>query len=74
MQHIQTRGDIPRNFAIARDGSLLVVANQDSFALVAFSIDYKGEAATGKLTYCGEHSLTPLDGKPTCLTFYDGQD
>lgn len=75
VQHISTRGDIPRNFAISRDGSLLLVANQDSYNLVAFSIDHHaGDDATGQLTYCGEHSLTPLDGKPTCVTFYDGDD
>ncbi len=44
--HEPTQGDIPRFFMITPDGNLLLVANQNSDNIVAFSID----KTTGKLT------------------------
>ena len=57
-----TRGAIPRNFAISPNGDFLYVANQDSNDLVSFKIDPK----SGKLTATGEklEIMTPV-----CIEF-----
>jgi 6-phosphogluconolactonase len=56
--HESTQGKTPRNFMISRDGKLLLVANQSSDNIVAFSIDN----ATGKLTPTGKNNviMTPV--------------
>jgi 6-phosphogluconolactonase len=47
--HEPTRGRTPRNFALDRSGSLMIVANQDSNTLVSFAVD----AETGLLAHLG---------------------
>lgn len=55
-------GATPREMAISPDGSVMVVCNQDSHILQAFSID----AATGALTALGTGFET---GSPVCVLF-----
>jgi 6-phosphogluconolactonase len=56
--HEPTQGEIPRHFMITPDGKMMLVANQNSDNVVAFSIDGK----TGKLTPTGKISriMTPV--------------
>jgi 6-phosphogluconolactonase len=61
--HEPTQGDTPRNFMISPDGKLLLVANQNSDNVVAFSID----ATSGKLTPTGKNNQIPT---PVCLRVY----
>jgi len=49
--HVPTGGQTPRNFEVSPDGTLLLVANQNSDNVVAFSIDGTGlPTATGAVT------------------------
>jgi 6-phosphogluconolactonase len=61
--HEPTQGKIPRSFMISPDGKLLLVANQNSDNVVAFSID----SATGKLTPTGKNNVIMT---PVCLRIY----
>ena len=61
--HEPTQGEIPRNFMISPNGKLLLVANQNSSNVVAFSID----ETTGKLTPTGKNNAIPT---PVCLRVY----
>ena len=58
-----TQGKTPRNFMITPNGKLLLVANQNSNNVVAFSIDEK----TGKLTPTGKNNVIMT---PVCLKAY----
>jgi 6-phosphogluconolactonase len=60
--HESTRGQIPRNFEVSRDGALLAAANQDSNSIVMFRIDQD----TGRLTTTG-HVVEA--GTPVCVRF-----
>lgn len=59
--HEATRGQTPRNFALAPDGDLLLVANQDSDTVVVFRVD----AFTGQLTHLATNDMPT----PVCLKF-----
>lgn len=60
--HESTRGETPRNFAIAPSGEFLYVANQDSNSVAAFEVDQE----TGRLSPMAE----PLEVMtPVCLEF-----
>lgn len=64
VDHTPTRGETPRNFAIAPSGKYLYAANQDSNNVAAFEIDDK----TGRLSAIAE----PLEVMtPVCLEFAD---
>ncbi len=58
--HEPTQGKTPRSFIISPDGKLLLVANQNSDNVVAFSIDL----TTGKLKATGKNSVIMT---PVCL-------
>ena len=58
-----TQGNTPRNFMITPNGKLLLVANQNSDNVVAFSID----ATTGKLTPTGKNNVIMT---PVCLKMF----
>lgn len=60
--HQPTEGRTPRNFAIDPTGNFLLVANQDSGAIVTFRIDRK----TGGLSPTGQ--VTKL-AMPVCIKF-----
>lgn len=54
---VPTQGDFPRNFMITRDGSQVLVANQNTDNIVCFDRD----AATGQLRQTAEiHCPTPV--------------
>ncbi|MDZ7880688.1 MAG: lactonase family protein [Saprospiraceae bacterium] len=61
--HELSQGDAPRNFMISPDGKLLLVANQNSDNVVAFSIDTN----TGRLIATGKNNQIPT---PVCLRIY----
>jgi 6-phosphogluconolactonase len=61
--HEPTQGNIPRSFMISPDGKLLLVANQKSDNVVAFSIDL----TTGKLKPTGKKNVIMT---PVCLRIY----
>jgi 6-phosphogluconolactonase len=61
--HEPTQGKTPRFFMITPDGRLLLVANQNSDNVVAFSID----ASSGKLTPTGKNNRIMT---PVCLKMY----
>ena len=56
-----TRGEMPRNFALTPNGEYLLVANQNSNNIVAF----KRNAETGMLAYTDQINAF----KPVCLLF-----
>ena len=58
-----TQGKTPRNFMISPNGKLLLVANQNSDNVEAFSIDTQ----TGKLTPTGKNNVIMT---PVCLKVY----
>lgn len=60
--HQSTQGSTPRFFMITPNGKLLLVANQNSDTVVAFSID----ATTGKLTPSKVSTIMT----PVCLKIY----
>ncbi len=60
-----TRGDHPRNFAIAPGGQWLLAANMRSNSIVAFRLD----RATGQLAATGHELSVP---SPTCIQFWQG--
>jgi 6-phosphogluconolactonase len=60
--HERTRGRIPRNFEVSRDGTLLAAANQDTNNIVLFRIDQH----TGRLSATGEVADV---GTPVCVRF-----
>jgi 6-phosphogluconolactonase len=62
IEHVSTRGDWPRNFALDPYGSVLLVANQRSDNIVTFSVNVE----TGKLMPTG--IVEPLPS-PVCLKF-----
>ena len=64
VQTQSTEGKWPRNFALDRDGSHLLVANQRSNSVVGFSID----SQTGRLRPTGARAELPA---PVCLLFAD---
>lgn len=55
VDHVSTGGEWPRNFEVSPDGSLMLVANQQSDTIVAFSIDPATgvPAPTGEVTKVG---------------------
>jgi len=55
VQHIDTQGQTPRNFALDPAGRLLLVANQNSNNVVTYRVD----AATGRLTPTGQTVAVP---------------
>ena len=62
VQHEETQGKNPRNFALDPSGKWLIAANQDSDNLVVFKVD----STTGKLTPSGQ---TAQLGAPVCIMF-----
>lgn len=60
--HQSTFGKTPRDFVIDPTGKFLLVANQDSDAIITFAIDQK----TGLLTETGHELSVPT---PVCLKF-----
>jgi 6-phosphogluconolactonase len=66
VEHINTRGKIPRSFAIDPTGAYLLAANQNTSNIVVFRIDQK----TGRLTSTGEELKTP---SPACIVFLRAQ-
>lgn len=59
--HEGTRGQTPRNLALAPDGELLLAANQDSGTVVVFQID----GTTGRLIHLATNDIPT----PVCLKF-----
>ena len=59
VEHVSTRGKMPRNFAIDPTGNYLIVANQESDKLVVFHIDPEtghltpGQVVTQRIPVCG---------------------
>jgi len=62
VEHVSTRGDWPRNFALDPSGGVLLVANQRSDNIVTFTVDLE----TGKLRPTGIVEALP---SPVCLKF-----
>jgi 6-phosphogluconolactonase len=62
--HQSSGGRRPRGFSLTPDEKLLMVANQDSNNVVAFSVD----AASGALEATGE---TAEVASPTCITYFE---
>jgi 6-phosphogluconolactonase len=62
VEHVSTKGKIPRSFGIDPTGRWLLAANQDSDNVVAFAIDAK----TGKLQPTGQELQV---GAPVCVKF-----
>jgi 6-phosphogluconolactonase len=62
IEHVSTRGKVPRNFAIDPTGAYLFAANQNSNNIVLFHIDPN----TGRLTPAGK---TLEVGSPVCVVF-----
>ena len=62
VEHVSTRGDWPRNFALDPSGGVLLVANQRSDSIVTFTVDLE----TGKLMPTGIVEALP---SPVCLKF-----
>ena len=60
--HEPTRGETPRNFALAPDGRHLLAENQDSGTIVTFAVDEQ----TGELSYTGNQIEIPA---PVCIVF-----
>ena len=60
--HEETRGRIPRNFAIDPTGRFLAAANQDTDNLVLFQVD----PGSGNLTHAGQETDV---GTPVCVRF-----
>ena len=60
--HEPTRGETPRNFALAPDGRHLLAENQDSGTIVTFAVDEQ----TGELSYTGSQIEIPA---PVCIVF-----
>ena len=58
VEHVSTRGKMPRNFAIDPTGNYLIVANQESDKLVVFHIDPEtghltpGQVVTQRIPVC----------------------
>jgi len=63
IQYTSTEGKAPRNFTISKDGSWLLVANQNSDNLIAF----RRNIQTGALTSTGVSIKLSM---PVCLLFY----
>lgn len=63
VQHISTRGRMPRDFALDPGGNLAVVANQQTNTLVSYWLD----AETGKLEPTG-HQVEV--GTPVCIVMF----
>ncbi|GAB3740034.1 hypothetical protein GCM10027594_20130 [Hymenobacter agri] len=55
IQHVDTQGKTPRNFALDPSGRLLLVANQNSNNLVSYRVD----AFSGLLTPTGQQATVP---------------
>jgi len=64
VEHVSTKGKIPRSFGIDPTGSWLLAANQNSDTVVAFAIDSK----TGKLSPTGQELQV---GTPVCVKFVE---
>ncbi len=64
IQHMQTGGKTPRNFAIDPSGRFLLAANQDSNTIVTLDID----AETGMLNPTKYEAKLPM---PVCIRFMD---
>ena len=62
VEHAQTGGIMPRNFAIGPTGNYLLVANEVSNNVVVFRMD----ESTGKLTKTGKEIMVDT---PVCLQF-----
>lgn len=62
VDHVPSRGNVPRNFAIDPTGDFLLVANQGSDTVVTFRIDQQ----SGELTSTGEIIQVH---RPVCLKF-----
>ena len=61
VEHVSTRGEGPRSFAIEPGGRFLLVANQDTHEIVSFAID----ARTGRLRPTG--AVVSGVGSPTSI-------
>ena len=58
--HTHTDGDIPRHFAISKDGSLVIAANQDSGNVVSMRFNGDGEAGVLETTGAAVDSATAV--------------
>jgi 6-phosphogluconolactonase len=66
LEHVSTKGKIPRSFGIDPTGRWLLAANQDSDNVVAFAIDAK----SGKLLPTGQELQV---GAPVCVKFVEAR-
>ena len=64
VEHVSTKGKIPRSFGIDPTGRWFLAANQNSDTVVVFAIDTK----TGKLTPTGQERAV---GAPVCVKFVE---
>ncbi len=64
VERVPSGGASPRDATLAPDGSVLIVAHQDSNTLRAFQVD----AATGRLTATAASAEIPA---PVCVVFAD---
>jgi 6-phosphogluconolactonase len=62
VEHVSTRGAVPRGFGLAPGGDWLIAANQSSNTMVVFKVD----GSTGKLTPTGQELSV---GSPVCVVF-----
>jgi 6-phosphogluconolactonase (cycloisomerase 2 family) len=65
-QQESVRGVTPRHFSLSRDGSMLIVANQDSDGIVLMSVNSR----TGRLNFLDEASVCD---SPRFARFADGR-
>ncbi len=66
VEHVSTKGKIPRSFGIDPTGRWLLAANQNSDTVVTFAIDGK----TGRLTPTGQELTV---GAPVCVKFVEAK-
>jgi 6-phosphogluconolactonase len=63
IEYVDTKGKIPRSFSLSDDGSMLLVANQNSNSIVLFLVDEE----TGRLIDLDMQVVVPT---PTCIKSY----
>jgi 6-phosphogluconolactonase len=66
VEHVSTKGKIPRSFGIDPTGRWLLAANQNSDNVVTFAIDAK----SGRLTPTGQELTV---GAPVCVKFVEAK-
>ncbi len=63
IQETDTKGKVPRDFALSPDGKFLLAANQDTDNIITFKVDPE----TGQLEDTGYEVQVPM---PVCLKFW----